>query len=92
MTKSELVKAVAEEVGITQADTERILKGLVWMISEALQVEGRFELGGFGVFTKKQRAEVTRPNPQNREQKITTPARNTITFKPSPALKALVNQ
>ena len=90
MTKSELVKAVAEEVGITQADTERILKGLVWMISEALQVEGRFELGGFGVFKKVKRAAVSRPNPQDRGKIIHTPERNTVKFSPAPALKALV--
>lgn len=90
MTKSELVRVVAANVGITQADVERVINFVVLAISGALAQEGRFELGGFGVFKKAKRAAVSRPNPQDRSKTIHTPARNTVKFRPGPKLKALV--
>ena len=90
MTKPEMVKSIAAEVGITQADAGRVIDCLVRGISAAVQKDGRFELGGFGVFKRVKRAEVTRPNPQNRAQMVTKPARNTVKFSPAPALKKLV--
>ena len=90
MTKPELVAAVAAQAGITKADAGRIFDHALRLITEAIQKDGRIEIGGFGVFKLFQSSEVTRPNPQNRAQMITTPARNTVKFKPGPALKAAV--
>ena len=56
----------------------------------AIQKEGKFDFQGFGVFKKVQQAAVSRPSPQDRTKMIHTPARNTVKFKASPALKALV--
>ena len=90
MTKTELVKAAAMEAGITQADAGRVIDCLVRGISAAVQKDGRFELGGFGVFKLFRSAAVSRPNPQDRSKIIHTPERNTVKFSPAPALKKLV--
>ena len=90
MTKAEMIKAVAAEEGITQASTGRVINAVFRLIAEALEEDGRVEIGGFGVFTVVTRAACSRPNPQNRTEIINTPERNTVKFRPSLKLKAVV--
>jgi integration host factor subunit beta len=91
MNKPEMIRAIAAEEGITQAAVGRIIGTIIRLISDALMDDGRIEIGGFGVFKIFQSAAVSRPNPQDRTKIIHTPARNTVKFSPSPALKAVVN-
>lgn len=91
MTKPELVKAVARKVGITRELAEEAINHTMKLIAFAIKKEGRFEFSGFGVFKKVRRAACSRPNPQDRDQKINVPAHNTVKFKPAPVLKASVN-
>lgn len=92
MTKPEIIAAVAAEVGITKADAERAIKHTIQLIAGAIRKDGRIDIAGFGVFKLFKSAAVSRPNPQDRSKMVHTPARNTVKFRPSPALKALVNQ
>ena len=91
MLKPELIAAVATEAGITKADAEKIINNTMRLIADSISKDGRFEFAGFGVFKKAKRKASDRPNPQDRTKRVLTPARNTVTFKPSPALKELVN-
>ena len=91
MLKPELIAAVAAETGITKADAERAINFTMQLIAGAIQKDGRFMLADFGVFKKVSRKATNRPNPQDRSKRVLTPARNTVTFKPAPALKELVN-
>jgi len=91
MLKSDLIKGVAKEVGITQADAGKAVSFIMLAVAGAIQCEGRFAFDGFGVFKKVRRKATDRPNPHDRTKRVQTPARNTVTFKPSPALKELVN-
>ena len=91
MLKPELIAAVATETGITKADAEKIINKTMRLIADSISKDGRFEFAGFGVFKKVTRKATNRPNPQDRSKRVLTPARNTVTFKPSPALKELVN-
>ena len=90
MTKAEMIKAVAAEEGITQASTGRVINAVFRLIAEALEEDGRVEIGGFGVFSVVTRAACSRPNPQNRREIINIPERNTVKFRPSPKLKKAV--
>jgi len=69
----------------------RIINHALDLIVGALCEDGRVELGGFGVFRVVTRAACSRPNPRDRTKIVHTPERHTITFRPSPALKNLVN-
>jgi DNA-binding protein HU-beta len=80
MTKAELIKSIASELGITQTDTGSVLDSFVRAISKALRKDGRFELSGFGVFKVVLRAPATRVNPQDRSKTIHTPAHHTVRF------------
>lgn len=90
MTKPEMIKEIAAEEGITQAAAGRVLDVTIRLITLALEEDGRIEIGGLGVFKVFTSAAVSRPNPQDRTKMIDTPERNTVKFKPAPALKKAV--
>ena len=80
MTKKEIAKAIAEEVGkpviVVAEVVQRVLDGII----EVLVSEGRIELRNFGVFqVKKRRAREAR-NPRTGEPAL-VPERLVVTFK-----------
>ena len=89
-TKPEMVAEVAARVGITKADAGRAVDAFVNLIADALVDNGRIDITGLGVLTVKTLAAVSRPNLQDRTKMVHTPARNTVKFKPCPALKEAV--
>ena len=90
MIKAEMVSVMAAREGVTQASVGRIINHALDLIVGALCEDGRVELGGFGVFSVVTRVACSRPNPQNRREIINTPERNTVKFRPSLKLKAVV--
>ena len=50
MTKKDLAKAIAEEMGLTQIQVKAIIQRVFTGITETLLHEGRLELRNFGVF------------------------------------------
>ena len=91
MTKPEMIAEVARQVGITKADAGRAINCTIKLITVAVRDNGRIDVTGLGVFKNVRRKETNRPNPQDRSKRVLTPARNTVTFKPAPGLKAMVN-
>lgn len=91
MTKVEMIASMAQRAGITKADAERVINCTMELIATAIQEDGRCDVAGFGVFLKVRQEAVSRPNPQDRTKTVHTPARNTVRFRPAPALKATVN-
>ena len=91
MNKSELVKAMADETGLTQKDAEKALNSFVNQVSNALANKDKVQLVGFGTFETRERAERTGVNPQTKEQ-IKIPATTAPAFKAGKALKDLVNK
>ena len=89
MNKTDLVVAVAEEVGITKKDAEKAIDVLLEKVQSALVSGDSVKLSGFGVFAVKERKERVGTNPVSGE-KITIPATKTVGFKPSKSLKEVV--
>ena len=56
VTKKEIVKAISEEIGLTQLKTKEIVQKTFDAIVETLVADGRIELRNFGVFEVKKRA------------------------------------
>ena len=79
MTKKEMAKAIAEEMGILQA--QEIMQRVLDRITETLVREGRIELRNFGVFEVKKRKPRKARNPRTGEN-VKVPARRVVTFKP----------
>ena len=91
MNKAELVKAMADETGLSQKDTEKVLNSFVNQVSNALEQKDKVQLVGFGTFETRERAERTGRNHQTNEE-IKIPASTVPAFKAGKALKEKVNK
>ena len=56
MTKSDLISMVADKAGLTKADSQRALDGLVEIIAKSLSKGEKVTWTGFGTFEVRQRA------------------------------------
>ena len=73
MTKKEMAKAFAEEMGLTQIQVKAIIQRVFDGITETLLHEGRLELRNFGVFEVKRRRPRRARNPRT-GQAVEVPA------------------
>lgn len=90
MTKTELVSALAEKVGITKKDSNEVVDALLGLVTDELIKGGEISVTGFGVLKVKERAERNGRNPQTGET-IKIAASKSIAFKAGKNLKELVN-
>ena len=81
MTKKEMAKTIAEEMGLTQIQVKEIVQRVFDGITETLVEEGRIELRNFGVFEVKKRKPRKARNPRTGE-KVKVPGKMVVTFKP----------
>lgn len=91
VTKKDIVRTIAEEVGLTQLKTKEIVQKTFDAIIEALVREGRIELRNFGVFEVKQRAARKARNPRTGE-KVYVPKKWVVTFKPGKEMQHRIRQ
>jgi integration host factor subunit beta len=91
MTKKDMAKAIAEELGLPQIQAKEIIQRVLDGITETLVHEGRIELRNFGVFEVKQRRPRRARNPRTGEA-VDVPARRVVTFKPGREMEERVGQ
>jgi DNA-binding protein HU-beta len=89
MNKNELIAAAAESTGMTKKDTERVVNAALDAICTQLAAGNRVQLTGFGIFEVKDRQARVGRNPRTKEA-VQIPASKTPVFKPSKALKEIV--
>ena len=83
MNKGELIAGMAEESGVSKADTEKVLNAFLSQVEKALCAGDKVQLTGFGSFEVKERAERTGRNPKT----IVIPAGKMPVFKAGKVLK-----
>ena len=81
MTKKEMAKAIAEEMGVPPAQVLAIIQRVFGGITDTLVEEGRIELRNFGVFEVKKRKPRTARNPKTGDE-VKVPAKLAVSFKP----------
>ena len=91
MTKKEIVKAISEELGLTQLKTKEIVQKTFDAIVETLVTDRRIELRNFGVFEVKKRAARKARNPRTGGQ-VEVPAKFVVTFKPGKEMEERVRE
>ncbi len=91
MTKKEIVKAISDELGLTQQRTKEIVQKTFDAIVETLVEDRRIELRNFGVFEVKMRAARKARNPRTGGQ-VEVPAKFVVTFKPGKEMEAKVRE
>ncbi len=90
MTKTELVKKVAEKAEINQNLSATVIEAVFESLSESLGQGDNFNMIGFGSLKVVERNERRGRNPKTGEE-ITIPAQKTVRFSPGKKLKELVN-
>lgn len=91
VTKKEIVRTIAEEIGLTQLKTKEIVQKTFDAIVETLVEDHRIELRNFGVFEVKQRAARKARNPRTGE-KVSVPEKFVVTFKPGKEMEERVRE
>jgi integration host factor subunit beta len=91
VTKKEMAKVIAEDMGLTQIQAKEIVQKVFDGITETLLHEGRIELRNFGVFEVKKRKPRTARNPRT-GAKVKVPAKMVVTFKPGLEMEQRVGQ
>ncbi len=90
MTKTDLVNFMAEETGLTKADSARALEALTKGVIKGLKKEGKVALTGFCTFTAKKKPAKMGRNPKTGEA-VKIPARVAATIKAGSKLKEALN-
>jgi nucleoid DNA-binding protein len=91
VTKKEIVRTIADEIGLTQLKTKEIVQKTFDAIVETLVEDRRIELRNFGVFEVKQRAARKARNPRTGE-KVSVPEKFVVTFKPGKEMEERVRE
>src|SRR6478752_1732057 len=91
VTKKEIVKQIADRLGLTQLKTKEIVQQTFDAIVDTLIEVGRIELRNFGVFEVKQRKARKARNPRTGER-VDVPPKNVVTFKPGKEMEERVRQ
>ena len=91
MTKWDMAKAIAKEMGIPQLQAVAIVQRIFDGITETLLSEGRIELRNFGVFEVKERKPRRARNPRTGEA-VDVPAKLVVTFKPGREMEQRVRR
>lgn len=89
MTKKEIVKAISDELGLTQLTTKEIVQKTFDAIIDTLVTDRRIELRNFGVFEVRMRAARKARNPRTGGQ-VEVPSKFVVTFKPGKEMEARV--
>ena len=90
MAKAELVKKIAEQANLTNADAKLALDATLQAIKDALVAGEKVQLVGFGTFAVTERPAREGINPATR-QKITIAAKKVAKFKAGAELDSQVN-
>lgn len=90
MNKSDLIKKIASDAGITQTQAKAALQTVEVGIVEALIKGENVQLVGFGTFTVKSHKARKGRNPKTGEE-LNIPAKNVVKFKAGKGMNEAVN-
>ncbi|MCI9576333.1 MAG: HU family DNA-binding protein [Clostridiales bacterium] len=90
MNKTELIAAVAEKAEISKKDAEGAVNAVIDTIIEAVALEDKVQIVGFGTFECRTRNEKLGKNPRTGED-IIIPASKVPAFKAGKAFKDATN-
>ncbi len=87
ITRQDLSEAVYQKVGLSRAESARLVEQVLGEICDSLAAGDDVKLSGFGTFVLRSKGERVGRNPKTGVEVPIDP-RRVIVFKPSPSLKA----
>ena len=91
LTKSDIVEAIAEQIGFTKNHSSEIVETLLELIKRTLESGEDVLLSGFGKFCVKEKEARRGRNPASGESMMLQP-RKVVTFKCSGKLRNKINR
>lgn len=91
MKKTELIKAIADQSGLSKKDAEKALAATIDTIIKTVAQGDKIQLTGFGTFEQRQRNARTGIDPRTGNS-IEIPASKVPAFKAGKGFKDIVNQ
>lgn len=86
MTKRDIVRQIAEELGLPQSQTREVVQRTFDAIIDILTTDFKIELRNFGVFKIKTRKPRRAVNPKTKTE-VRVPEKYVVRFKPGKELK-----
>jgi integration host factor subunit alpha len=90
LTKVDIVKMLNKHLGIPQKESISLVENVFDIIKDELDQGNDVKISGFGKWKVKDKRERRGRNPQTGKEMMID-ARKIVTFKPSPILKATIN-
>jgi integration host factor subunit alpha len=90
MTKADIIESVYEKVGFSKKEAAQMVEMVFDIMKEILERGDKIKISGFGNFIVKEKKARKGRNPQTGDE-IEISTRRVLTFKPSQALKKLLN-
>jgi len=91
MNKTETIKALSEQLDLTQTQTEEFYNALVSQLTRYLSKEGGFSIPDFGSFSSEVRDEYRSYNPHYKQMML-LPKKKVVRFSQSTSLKGQFNE
>ena len=91
ITRSDLVAALNEEVGLSKNDCAELLEGVLHEITDSLVKGDTVKISTFASFKPHQKYQRTGRNPKTGEE-VPIPPRKVVVFRPSLELRFKINQ
>lgn len=86
MNNKEFIAELAQRAGYTQADTQKMVTGIVEEMGNRFEDGDSVQIAGFGTFEVKKRLERIMVNPGT-QQRMLVPPKLVLNFKPVAAIK-----
>jgi integration host factor subunit alpha len=90
VTREDLSEAVYRKVGLSRAESARLVEGVLGEICDSLVMGKTVKLSGFGTFILRDKGERVGRNPKTGVE-VPIEQRRVMVFKPSNVLKAHIN-
>ena len=91
MTKIDVIENLYEKVNLPKREVAKVVESVFDIIRETLQREDKLIVSGFGNFIIRNKKARRGRNPYSGSDMVITP-RRVLTFKPSPVMKASINE
>lgn len=90
ITRASLAEQLHQKLGYSKSESEEFISTVLDHLAQGIITHGQAKISGFGTFKVLQKKQRIGRNPKTM-QEATIPARQVVTFHPSPILKQALN-